>query len=289
MIRNLEYYRAFYYTATLRSFSDAAAKLYVTQSAVSQAVKKLEGELNCRLFERNASPIRLTAEGESLLVHVSLAFRELQLGEQELLERKEQKKKKLKIGATETTLYYGVPERLKAFQKDHPDVTIQLCGSTTPELLDLLRERELEAAFLIVTRDMLHDTRLKGLELQHLGQVQDRAVVSSGVGLDSGKEWELEALSAYPFVSPSERSSVYRLIKRWFLQNDLIFNPQYTAVSTAQVLRMVESGMGIGVLPENLIAQSAVSGNLQILNTRSLPESRQFILAAINEGLSRYI
>lgn len=282
MIRNLEYYRAFYYTATLCSFSDAAAKLYVTQSAVSQAVKKLESELNCKLFERNASPIRLTEAGKSLLAHVTMAFQELERGEQELLEWRAQKK--LKVGATETTLHYGVPERLKAYQNEHPEVTIQLCGSTTPELLDMLKEREMEAAFLIVNREMLHDLRLKGLKVQRLTQVQDRIVASAELGLDSKKEWSLRELSAFPFVSPSEKSSVFQLIRRWFLQNDLIFNPLYTAVSTAQVLKMVESGMGIGVLPENLIAQSVASGNLQILNTSSLPEPRQLILAGNGES-----
>lgn len=281
MIRNLEYYRAFYYTANLGSFSEAAERMYVTQSAVSQAIKKLENELDCRFFERNCNPIRLTKEGENLLVHVRQAFAEIQNGEQEIMERKAQRKTKMKIGATETTLYYGVPRRLKEYQQKHPELSIQLCGSTTPELLDLLKNGELEAAYMIVTQDLLQDSRWRGLKIKHLGEVQDRVVVSTSLGLDIGKEWSLKELASYGFVSQSEKSNVYHLIQKWFIQNDYIFEPRYTVGSTAQVLKMVESGMGIGILPEQIISEHVVSGNLCLLKTRTLPKARSFILVSV--------
>ena len=49
---NLELYKVFYYVADTLSFSEAAKKLYISQSAVSQSIKMLESRLNKALFKR---------------------------------------------------------------------------------------------------------------------------------------------------------------------------------------------------------------------------------------------
>ena len=64
MISNLEYYRTFFVTAELLSFTKAAERLCLTQPAVSHSIKKLESELGCRLFERLPGRLKLTREGE---------------------------------------------------------------------------------------------------------------------------------------------------------------------------------------------------------------------------------
>ena len=67
---NLELYKVFYYVATTLSFSEASRQLFISQSAVSQAVKNLEKKLGHTLFVRSTKRVILTPEGELLLQHV---------------------------------------------------------------------------------------------------------------------------------------------------------------------------------------------------------------------------
>jgi DNA-binding transcriptional LysR family regulator len=65
---NLELYRIFREVARQQSFSGAAKALYISQPAVSQAVKQLEHQLGARLFMRGPRGVTLTGEGEILAV-----------------------------------------------------------------------------------------------------------------------------------------------------------------------------------------------------------------------------
>jgi len=80
----LDFYKVFYEVAETMSFSKAADRLYITQSAVSQSVKNLETALDSRLFIRGSKGIALTAEGELLYEYVKNAISLIDKGEAEL-------------------------------------------------------------------------------------------------------------------------------------------------------------------------------------------------------------
>lgn len=84
---NLELYKVFYYVATTLSFSEASRQLFISQSAVSQAVKNLEKKLGHTLFVRSTKRVILTPEGELLLQHVKPALSMLNEGEAVLPEK----------------------------------------------------------------------------------------------------------------------------------------------------------------------------------------------------------
>ena len=85
MTENLEYYKVFYYAAKYGSLTSAAAELSVSQPAVSQALKQLEGSLGAKLFVRASRGIRLTPEGEVLYEHIKEAYEQIELGEKNYL------------------------------------------------------------------------------------------------------------------------------------------------------------------------------------------------------------
>ena len=71
---SLEYYKVFYNVAKLGSISAAANSLFISQPAVSQAIKHLETELDARLFNRTSKGVRLTPEGEALYNLISQGY-----------------------------------------------------------------------------------------------------------------------------------------------------------------------------------------------------------------------
>ena len=98
---NFELYKVFYYVATTLSFSEAAGKLFISQSAVSQSIKTLEKKLNQTLFIRSTKKVRLTPEGEILLRHIEPAVQLIVRGESQLLEASSGIGQ-LRIGASDT-------------------------------------------------------------------------------------------------------------------------------------------------------------------------------------------
>src|SRR5690606_2542753 len=94
MIGKLDLYRIFNTVSRSNSFSEAARELYMTQSAVSQAISKLENELDVQLFHRTPKGIELTNEGKLLQEHVTSGVAIIRVAEHKLLEFK-----RLKPGA----------------------------------------------------------------------------------------------------------------------------------------------------------------------------------------------
>ena len=105
---NYELYKVFYYVATTLSFSEASKQLYISQSAVSQAIKALEKRLDQTLFIRSTKRVQLTPEGELLLRHVEPAMNLIKRGEAQLVDNSSGAQ--IRIGANDTICrYFLVP------------------------------------------------------------------------------------------------------------------------------------------------------------------------------------
>ena len=84
MKTKLDYYRVFYETARFGSFSTAAQRLYISQSAISQCIHLLESDLGVQLFVRTRKGVTLTNEGKILFSKVENAINSIEQGENQL-------------------------------------------------------------------------------------------------------------------------------------------------------------------------------------------------------------
>ena len=98
----LELYRVFKEVAEAGNITAAAQALYISQSAVSQSIKQLEGELQTRLFARNSRGVALTPDGRMLYEYVRSAIGLLETGEEKLSQSRELQMGHLTIGASDT-------------------------------------------------------------------------------------------------------------------------------------------------------------------------------------------
>ena len=100
-----DYYKIFYYVARYKSFSKAANILGSNQPNITRAVKILENQLGCTLFVRSNRGVTLTAEGEKLLAHITIAIEEIQKGEDKLAHDKNLEGGSISISISETALH----------------------------------------------------------------------------------------------------------------------------------------------------------------------------------------
>ena len=120
------------------SVTQAAQKLHLVQSAVSQHITRLEDELGLMLFNRQGKRLTgLTSAGEQVLVYARKALIDtdniLAIGRDMI----DETKGVLRIGTTHTQACYVLPPVLRAFRQDYPEVTVQILQGNPKQLVEM--------------------------------------------------------------------------------------------------------------------------------------------------------
>ncbi len=129
--------RAFHAAAVHGRFRDAARSLGVTESAVSHQVRRLEDFLRTALFDRSGPGVRLTVAGRRYLEQIEPAIRQIQAATDAILRPTGRNVVRLTLPPSLAASWL-IPE-LSAFERDHPDLDLQLVPTT--RVVDLKRDQ----------------------------------------------------------------------------------------------------------------------------------------------------
>ncbi len=169
MEQTLSSYYIFYTVAQCQNISKAAAKLFISQPAVSNSIKKLESSLGCQLFVRSSRGVTLTEEGCLLYEHVKTAIDTLALGEKKVRHAAGLGVGHLKIGVSSTLCRYVLLGYLKEFTRQYPHVSISITCLSTNETLHLLQEDQLDIGLVgLGTYELAHT-----LAFDRMMEIQD--------------------------------------------------------------------------------------------------------------------
>ena len=134
--------RAFAAVHDTGSVSGAARKLHLTQPALSRRISELESALRVRLFDRTGGRLRLTSEGESLLMHSRNVLAE---GESFVTRAETLRKgrgRTLAVGTSPMTMESVIAPVLLRFLREHEEIDVRLVEGGAPALLDKVRTGE---------------------------------------------------------------------------------------------------------------------------------------------------
>ena len=170
--RQLEIFLA---VAENHSFIKASTKLYIAQSAVSIAIRKLEDELDLKLFIRNNKRVELTAEGTALLRHANIIMAQTEDAKLELAEMGDLKRGEVKLGVPAMLASYFFPTYLVAFKKQHPDIKITIIDEGTKLIRQHLEQGTIDMGIIsmdepiedIESHPILHEEMLLCLSRSH--------------------------------------------------------------------------------------------------------------------------
>lgn len=148
MALNLQALRVFVAVAESGGFSRAAARLRLSQPAVSKAVATLEREVGVPLLERGARGVALTESGAGLLERARELFAVERAAEEELRARRGLAGGVLRVGASTTVATYFLPPLLAAFHAAHPAVSLRVASANTRDIARRLLQRRLDVALV---------------------------------------------------------------------------------------------------------------------------------------------
>lgn len=161
---DLHYLEIFYEVAKEKSFTRAAEKLFINQSAVSIQVKKFEEILGTKLFDRSSKKIKLTYTGESLYKMAEEIFEKVKRTEKEILKVIQMGKAKINIGASPVIAEPLLPRLLRDFSEIHEEIEYDITISSKDYLLKLLKEGELDV--IVIDNEHIVDNNLEVIGIE---------------------------------------------------------------------------------------------------------------------------
>lgn len=266
---NLNLYRIFYEVASSESISDASKKLFITQSAVSKAIKNLEEELNTNLFYRNSKGVKLTEKGEELLFYVEEAFNNLIIAERTMLESKTLNKGKISIGVPSQIGSFYIFEDISNFHKKYPNIEITLISKTTTQLLKLLERHEID--FIIDTSPI--NTKIDNIVIKPLIEVDNCFVVKTDTSIPIEKINSIKDLSNYPLVLPIKGTNNRRQLDKIFEKNNVELNNVINIHTSEMIAGSIKKDLGIGYIIYDVIKDNVKNGEFKIIDIKeTLPK-----------------
>ena len=257
--------KSFIAIADTGSFTKAALAVGRTQSALSLQIKKLEENLGCELFNRGARKATLTEQGE---IFSSYARRIIQLQLEVYSRLKEPDiEGEIRFGTPEDFATHYLPEVLALFRKHHPRIQLNVDCDLTLNLLEGFQQEKYD--LILVKRD---PQRVKGGNRVW----REPLVWAAANGWQAQKPLTL-ILSPQPCIYRSRAlAALDRAKMPWRIA--------YTSPSLAGTVAAVKAGLGITVLPQNMLP----TGVHSIRNELKLPELADAELALIKRtGISK--
>ena len=228
---------AFLAVAAERSFSAAAKKLGVTQSAVTKAVARLEKELEVELFDRGCRPVMLTEEAMLLLKDV-LACQHTLENTAEFMQSRSNLKPVYRIGVIEGLSKNLMPQLIKALQSEASEIVTQI--GTSLVLVEKLVRNELDFAFTSAAYD-----EVRGLYRTKLFEEESIVLMPKAMAAKRDSwTWSQLQLCGIPFLHFAREGGVGRINDAYLsLQN--IKTPNRIEVdSTGIMTSLIAQGMG---------------------------------------------
>ncbi len=253
---NLELYKSFYYVAKYSSISKASEHMFVTQPAVSRAIKQLENEMKCILFTRTPKGVKLTQEGEILYQYVEQAFNFISTAEKKIDDLKNLISGEIRIGVSDTICKHYLIPHLKLFSTLHPSIKIHVICPTTPEIISYLKAGKID--FGIINMPYFDDQ----LNFKSIMEIQDCFVTGQKYRKLSFKVQPLSEIVKRPMLL-LEKSSNSRLhIDRYFEANSISITPDFELGNIDLLINFAKYGFGIACVIKNFIEDELDKGSL---------------------------
>ncbi|GEK30161.1 HTH-type transcriptional regulator GltC [Kurthia zopfii] len=255
-LRQLRYFVA---VAEREHISEAAESLHVAQSAVSRQIANLETELGTELFERIGRNVKLTPIGKVFLEHSLIALEAIDFAKKQIDEYLDPEQGTIKIGFPTSLASFLLPTVISAFKKEHPNVSFHLRQGSYRYLINAVKTRELNLAFLgpVPKKDETIDTKILFTE-------KISALLPANHKFAQKAEIQLADLREEPFV----------LFPQGYILNKVVvdacksagFAPNVTSEGEDMdaLKGLVAAGIGITLLPESAFYDSTPRRTVRI-------------------------
>lgn len=251
-----------------KSITLAAKKLYISQPAVSNAIKELEAYYGTPLFDRISKKLYLTESGKTVYhyaIHINSLFEELEssLKSSEVIGQ-------LKIGSSITIGTHFMPNYVREFSERFPNIQTYVTIDSSDVIEKLVLDNELDFALIegivhsenIISKDFIKD------ELIVICDLNNPLLKKVYVSVDD--------LSDQHFLMRERNSGTRELAESILSLHNISLKPLWESSSTEAIIRGVSKGIGISILPLQLVQDYIDKKQVARLNVNGIKFDRQY-------------
>jgi DNA-binding transcriptional LysR family regulator len=239
------------------TFTAGAARVHVTQAAISMQIRQLESEIGARVFVRAPRHVILTEAGEQLLRRARHILREHDAALDEIAELAGAERGRLRIGsASAMVLTEQLPAILKELRKQHPAAEISVVSGTSEVLVDQILAGEVDIAFVSLPVDV------RGIKTERLSEDQLVAIASPRHRFAKQKTVSAYTLAGERLILGERGGNTRRLIDGFFAQAGVTIRVAMELSRQQAIRRMVEEDMGVGIVPLQSVKEDVEKGRL---------------------------
>ena len=231
--------------AETNSFTRAAERCLVVQSALSHQIARLERELGARLFERTSRRVSLTPAGAAFLPAARQCLDAAERAAAEVAAAVGEVRGRLAVGLIPTVTAVDIPTALRDFHERYPQVQISLRVGASDDLTEKVRSGCLDVAFL----GLPVSATPQGVAVHELARDQLVAVSAPDHPLASEETVSLRRLAAEPFVDLPAGTAGRLQSDEAFEAAGLVRDVAYEVTTADYTARLVAPGLAIALLP----------------------------------------
>lgn len=248
--------RAFVTLARTGSFTQAGRELAVTQSAISHAMKALESDIGCRLFDRLGKKVHLTPAGEHFLHHAHRIVGAMTQARMTMEQLENWGQTRLRIGASPTPCQHILPEVFRELRRHFPHILLTVDPCDSVQVKTMLETKRIDLAFT------LQPDPSELMQFEPLFSDDLMFVVSPDHPWGKAGAVARETIAAQNFVLSNRGSRTYRLIDTYFRHEDIALNVVAELGSMDAIKEFVKMGLGISILAPWVAKRELQEGSL---------------------------
>ena len=258
---NIDYnlYKIFLYLFEEKSISKTAAKLYVSQPAISYSLKELESQLGYTLFYRNSKGIEPTNEAKELYSYVSTAFNIFKDAEEHIKNLNDLNIGCIRIGTPPHIGVSYLSSYIAEFRKLYPGIKFEIVSRSTKDMVEMLETRKLD---LIV--DTLPINSKKNVTKVTLAKLHNCFAYNKNIMSDVSVD-NLKDLKNYPLILPTVTSSIRLKLDEYLESKNINLSPMLESWPNEMMVELVRRGIGIGYFIKNVINSQNDRDNFEII------------------------
>ncbi len=269
-IRQLRYFLSVVHTGSVGA---AAAENFVTQPAVSLALRKLETSVGQKLFVRRGRKLAPTAAGLALAARAEEVVGSLDALHAELRGLNQLEHGHLRMGNTDAASVYVLPEVYRAFHRSYPGVRIEITIGDTRHLLDALLAARIELATVTLPVEG------SGLEVQPIYREDLVPVAHRGHPLASRRRVSLHDLAEEGIIAYPSGSTTRRMIDGVFEAHRASVRARMEISSPEAMKRLAQAGLGVAILPRPVLAAEIRRKALKVIAMPGVSFEREIGIA----------
>lgn len=243
-INKLEIILELFYGKTL---AEVAEHYSYTPSAISHMLKSVEAEFGIKLFYRDRTGITATPEGRSVFEYIKSAVTAYQVMKNEVRKISKIESGIIKIGAFISVIVSWLPSIINSFKEEYPQVHFEILQGNYDVTREWIQSGNIDCGFTIGAE------ACEDIESQLITKDRLYLIYPKDHPLAKEETLNLHSLDKYPFILLNEGSE--RFVMDYIKSHDIEFRSICRVMDDFAVVAMVESGMGISIVPELFLSR----------------------------------